>query len=289
MRDPLSPLPTEIYSATMRSAIRALTSAAGTDAPIVLRGELGCEISELARFAHDQSGRRAHPFLTVACASLTELPVRNLSMSGRGTIFLHEIGELAEPLQAKLVHLLDALQAHGPSPRLISSTHRDLDTEVTEGRLRRDLLFRLNVVDIYVPPLRDRPEGILPAAQAFITLLSADLGRRKPTLSPSAATWLQGYPFPGNLRELRNLLERALLVSQGEVLEAEAFAGSQMSDLRAGADVTLRDLESEHVTRVLGRVGSLKKAATILGIDTSTLWRKRKRDEHGAVASSKPR
>jgi NtrC-family two-component system response regulator AlgB len=287
--DPLLQVSIGVHSATMRSAMEALRAAARTDAPIVLRAELGCEISELARFAHEQSERRAGPFLALACSSLTQLPVHNLSASVRGTIFLRAIGDLAEPLQAKLVHLLDALETRGPPPRLICSTQRDLDTEVDEGRLRQDLLYRLNVVDIRIPPLRERREDILPAARAFIALLSADLGRPPPSLSADAAVWLERHPFPGNVRELRNLLERALLGSCGEVLEVEALADPGAGDLRPGADVTLRELETEHVSRVLSRVGSLKKAATILGIDASTLWRRRQRDDSGAEDPSKPR
>jgi NtrC-family two-component system response regulator AlgB len=273
----------------MRGALDALRAAAPTDAPIVLRAELGCEVSELARLAHEQSGRRAGPFVALACCSLTELPMRNLSASSRGTIFLREIGDLAEPLQAKLVHLLGALETRGPLPRLICSTQRDLDAEVSEGRLRQDLFFRLNVVDIRIPSLRERREDILPTARAFIALLSADLGRRPPALSAQAAAWLERHPFPGNVRELRNLLERALLTSHADVLGAEALVDPQTGDVRPGADVTLRELETEHVSLVLNRVGSLRKAATILGIDASTLWRRRQRREDGDGDSTKSR
>ena len=293
MLDPPPQLPLEIQSASMRRTVEALVAAARTDAPIVLRAELGTEVSELARLAHRESPRRGHRFVTLACASLDQLPVRTLATAAGGTIFLHEVGELAAPLQPKLVHLLDALASRGPPARLISSNCRDLDEEVANGRLGAELCFRLNVVDIRVPPLRERPEDILPAARGIILSLSTDLGRRAAALSAEAAALLQQHRFPGNMRELRNLVERALLLSPGELLEATAFADIKVTNglagVRLGEDVKLRDLESEHVARVIGRVRNLRKAATILGIDASTLWRIRKRLEHAAPESIKPR
>jgi two-component system, NtrC family, response regulator AlgB len=291
--DPPSQLPLEIHSASMQRTVEALLAAARTDAPIVLRGELGTEVLDLARLAHQQSPRRGRPFETLACASLDQLPVRTLETTADGTIFLHEVGELAAPLQPKLVHLLDALASRGPPARLISSNRRDLDEEVSSGRLGSDLCFRLNVVDIQVPPLRERPEDILPTARGIILSLSTDLGRRAPALSAEAEALLQQYPFPGNVRELRNLVERALLLCPGDPLKTEAFADIKMTNglggLRVGEDVKLRDLESEHVARVIDRVRNLRRAATILGIDASTLWRIRKRLEHAASGSDKSR
>ncbi len=293
MLDPPSQFPLEIHSAPMRRTVEALLAAARTDAPIVLRGELGTEVLELARLAHQQSPRHGRRFETLTCASLDQLPVRNLATTVGGTIFLHEVGELAGPLQPKLVHLLDALASRGPPARLISSNRRDLDEEVASGRLGAELCFRLNVVDIRVPPLRERPEDILPTAQAIILSSSTDLGRRAPALSAEAAATLQQYPFPGNVRELRNLVERALLFRRGDLLEADAFAEIEVTKgpngVRVGEDIKLRDLETEHVARVIGRVRNLRKAATILGIDASTLWRIRKRLDHATSGSGKSR
>ena len=293
MLDPPSQLPLEIHSASMRRAVEALLAAARTDAPIVLRGELGTEVLDLARLAHQQSPRRGRRFETLPCASLDQLPVRALETTAGGTIFLHEVGELAASLQPKLVHLLDALASPGPPARLISSSRRDLDEEVAGGRLGAELCFRLNVVDIRVPPLRERPEDVLPTARGMILSSSTDLGRRAPTLSAEAAALLQQYPFPGNVRELRNLVERALLICPGDLLEADAFADIKVTNgpggVRLGEDVKLRDLESEHVARVIGRVRNLRRAAIILGIDTSTLWRIRKRLDHAGPESTKPR
>jgi NtrC-family two-component system response regulator AlgB len=291
--DPPSQLPLEIQSASMRRTVEALLAAARTDAPIVLRGELGTEVLDLARLAHQESPRREHRFETLACASLDQLPVQSLATTAGGTIFLHEVGELAAPLQPKLVHLLDALASRGPPARLVSSNRRDLDEEVTSGRLGAELCFRVNVVDIRVPPLRERPEDILPAARGTILSLSTELGRRAPALSAEAAALLQQYPFPGNMRELHNLVERALLLCPGDLLEADAFADINvmkgLGGVRVGEDVKLRDLESEHVARVIDRVRNLRKAATILGIDASTLWRIRKRLEHATSGSDKSR
>jgi NtrC-family two-component system response regulator AlgB len=291
--DPPSQLPLEIHSASMRRTVEALLAAARTDAPIVLRGELGTEVLDLARLAHQRSPRCEQRFETLACASLDQLPVQTLATTAGGTIFLHEVGELPAPLQSKLVHLLDALASPGPPARLISSNRRNLDEELASGRLGSELCFRLNVVDIRVPPLRERPEDVLPAARRIISSLSTDLGRRAPALSGEAAALLQRYPFPGNVRELGNLVERALLVCPGDLLEADAFADLRtmngLGGVRVGEDVKLRDLESEHVARVIGRVRNLRRAASILGVDASTLWRIRKRLEHAAAGSDKSR
>jgi len=276
-------------SPAMRTAIDALRAAARTVAPIVLRAELGCEISELSRFVHEESGRRARPFCALGCASLTQLPIRTLEASARGTIFLRGICGLAEPLQARLVHLLDALETRGRPARLICSTERDLDTEVRSARLRQDLSFRVNVLDIRIPPLRERREDIVPTARALLAILSADLGRPPPELSAEAAAWLEGHPFPGNVRELGNLLDRALLGPGRQVLEADLLADPLPGELHLGADITLRELEAEHISRVLSRVGCVKKAATILGIDASTLWRRRQRYDREGTARSKTR
>jgi two-component system, NtrC family, response regulator AlgB len=283
----LAERPSQIELATRSSAmhrtLEALWLAARTDAPIMLRAEIGSEVAGLARRVHDHSSRRDRAFLSLACPSITELSSKALSEAAGGTLFLDEIGDLAGDLQARLVHLLDELSAEGDTTRLISATKRDLDQEVASRRFREDLFFRLNVIEIRVLPLRERPEDILPLARDLIASLSADLGRRTPVLSEDAAAMLLHHRWPANLRELKNVIERALLIWPAEVVEPEAFTEITNADVhrrpRVGDDVTLRDLARDHIVRVMTRARSLRDAAAILGVDDATLWRRRKQYE----------
>jgi NtrC-family two-component system response regulator AlgB len=262
--------------------LEALDKAARSEAPILLRAELGSEVTAFARRAHAQSPRRLRSFLHVRCALIDQLSFGAIAPAAVGTVFLDEVGELPEGLQTRLVHALDRLASEGSQPRLISSTRRNLDEEVTRRRFREQLFFRLNVVDIRIPPLRERQEDILPLASRLIESLSATIGRRPPTLSKDAASLLTQHAFPGNVIELENAIERALLIWPGAVLDAEAFTELTTSDVharpRVGDDVTLRALEHEHTTRVMARAPNLRRAAEILGIDSATLWRWRQRE-----------
>ena len=275
-------------SVAMRQALEALDQAAKSDAPILLRAEMGSAVTGLARRAHDQGPRRFRCFLHIRCAVTDELDFSTIAPAAIGTLFLDEVGELPERLQTKLVHALDRLVSEGSQPRLISSTRRNLDEEVGCWSFREELLFRLSVVDIRVPPLRERKEDVLPLAANLIASLSAAIGRRAPALSDAAAALLTGYAFPGNLIELENAIERALLIWPGAVLEPEAFTELTTADVHerpwVGADVTLCALEREHTKRVLARVPNLRRAAEILGIGATTLWRWRQREARRLAA-----
>jgi two-component system, NtrC family, response regulator AlgB len=270
-------------SASMRRALDALLLAARTEAPIMLRAEIGCDVAGLARWIHDHSSRRDRAFLSLACPTIGELPSETLAGAGDGTLFLDEIGDLAGDLQPRLVHLLDQLSAGEGATRLISATKRDLDQEIVGRHFRKDLFFRLNVIEIRVLPLRERPEDILPLARNLIVALSEELGRRAPVLSEDAAAMLLHHQWPANLRELRNVIERALLIWPAEIIEPEALTEITNADVhrrpRVGDDVTLRDLARDHIVRVMTRARSLRDAAAILGVDDATLWRRRKRYE----------
>jgi NtrC-family two-component system response regulator AlgB len=267
----------------MQRALDELSLHARTDNPIMLRAEIGSEVGGLARLAHDNSLRRDHPFLSLSCPAIIELPWAVLVELGHGTLFLDEVGDLAAAIQTKLVRLLDELYARGVATRLISATKHDLRSDVARGRFREDLFLRLNVVEVRIPPLRERPEDILPLAQDLIASLSADLGRRAPVLTEDAAALLLKYPWPANRRELKNAIERALLTSAVDVIGPEALpeiANANNRDAcRVGDNITLRDLEWQHILYVISRTRSLKDAAAILGVDESTLWRRRKQSE----------
>jgi NtrC-family two-component system response regulator AlgB len=292
-------------SATLELATRAATS----DAPILIRGENGTGKSVLARLVHARSKRTAKPFITVNCPTLSgdllaselfghaigaftgavrDQPGRVEAAEG-GTLFLDEIGEITPALQAKLLRFLQDKQfervgetrTRHADVRVIAATNRDLDADVTEGRFREDLLFRLNVIEIEMPALRHRPEDILAMARHFLAFFAKTAGRTVPELAPEAEAALLGYAWPGNVRELRNAMERAIILvparSFGIAALPERIAAHPSTAPRLGGEVTLDQLEREHIERVVATAPSLDDAARILGIDASTLYRKRKR------------
>ena len=298
----------ETASPRMQSALDVIERSAAHDVAVLLRGENGTGKGVLARLLHGRSKRRDRPFVVVNCPTLSEeLLASELfghargaftgavkDQEGRmeaaegGTVFLDEIGEISPGLQAKLLRFLQEkrfervgeTRTRTADVRIVAATNRDLEEEVKAGRFREDLLYRLNVVEITVPPLRERPEDILPLALRFIAFLARQTRRQPPDLSPATERVLVSYPWPGNVRELRNALERALILTPGQVLEPESFPeriAAQPTTPTLGGDFTVDDIEREHVLRVLARASTLDDAARVLGIDASTLWRKRKK------------
>jgi NtrC-family two-component system response regulator AlgB len=210
-----------------------------------------------------------------------------------GTLFLDEIGEISPSLQAKLLRFLEEKEFErlGESKtrkadvRTIAATNRDLAEHVRTGLFREDLLYRLNVVDLQLPPLRERPEDILRLAHRFLLFFAKSARRQPQELSPAAAEALRSYSWPGNIRELKNAVERAVILWPAQVIGPEAFPAHIAAHVRPaespqiGGDYSLEDIEREHIRRVVGRSATLEDAAGILGIDASTLWRKRKKYE----------
>jgi two-component system, NtrC family, response regulator AlgB len=298
-------------SPKMRATIELALRAASSDAPILLRGENGTGKSVIARLAHAHSPRAAGPFVTVNCPTLSEDllaselfghavgaftgAVRDqagrVEAAERGTLFLDEIGEISPALQSKLLRFVQdkefervgETRTRRADVRVIAATNRDLDADVAAGRFRQDLLFRLNVIEIQCPPLRDRPEDIIALAHRFLAFFARTANRPTPELSREAEAALLGYTWPGNVRELRNVIERAVILYGTRTLGVEALpdriAGHATDMPRLGGDYTLEQIEREHVERVLARTATLDDAARILGIDLSTLYRKRKRYE----------
>jgi NtrC-family two-component system response regulator AlgB len=295
-------------SPAMREAMELVTKAAAADAPVLFRGESGTGKGLLAHALHSLSPRKDGPFVTVNCPTLSEeLLASELfghargsftgalrDQAGRveaadgGTLFLDEIAELSPNLQAKLLRFLQDKHferlgenvTRRADVRVLAATNRDLDEDVKTGRFRTDLLYRLNVVVVRLPPLRERREDILPLANEFLAFFARASRRPPAALAPDAEALLRDSDWPGNVRELRNAIERALIVSNGPLLGAAAFAvdrGSRPSGAGVGGDVTLEELEREHIERVLARAPTEKEAARILGVDVSTLYRKRKR------------
>ena len=208
-----------------------------------------------------------------------------------GTLFLDEIGDLPRPLQAKLLRFLQEKQfervgetrTRKADVRVVAATNRDLEADVAGGRFREDLLFRLNVVEVRVPPLRERPEDIVALARRFLAFFARAVGRPLPTLSAGGRGGAARYPWPGNVRELRNAMERAMILWPSAVIEPAAFperiAGSRERGPEVGGRFTLEEMERAHITAVVAPRKTMEDAAAILGIDDSTLWRKRKKYE----------
>jgi NtrC-family two-component system response regulator AlgB len=299
----------ETASPRMRAAIDLAMRAASADAPILLRGENGTGKGVLARMIHGHSKRAQCPFVTVNCPTLSEdllaselfghragaftgairdQPGRVEAAEG-GTLFLDEIGEVSPGLQAKLLRFVqdkefervgDNKTRHA-DVHVIAATNRDLEVDVKAGRFREDLLFRLNVIEIVVPALRERTEDILPLARRFLAFFARALNRPTPDLAPAAEPALLGYGWPGNVRELRNVIERATILFPAHrfALEAlpERVAAHASPVPRLGGNFTLDQIERDHIERVVARAPSLDEAARVLGIDASTLYRKRKK------------
>jgi NtrC-family two-component system response regulator AlgB len=298
-------------SPSMRQVFDLIARAAKSDVQVLFRGETGTGKTALARVLHADSARRDHPFAVVNCPTLSEeLLASELFGHARGaftgavkdqpgrvdaahggTLFLDEIGEIPVALQAKLLRFIQDKQferigeneTRTADVRIVAATNRDIEADIKAGRFREDLFYRVNVVEIRIPPLRERPEDILPLAHRFVAFFAATVGRRGLELSKSAEAMILAYPWPGNVRELRNAVERAVILWPADVIGPEAFpdrlSGTFPVRPFVGGDFTVEDIEREHILRVTGRTSTLEQAAEILKIDTSTLWRKRKRYE----------
>jgi len=295
----------------MQKAVDAIERAARSDAPVLLRGEKGTGKKLLAWTLHRASLRAERSFFVVSCASAADQIQLNESLAADGglpgavggTLFLDEVHLLPQEVQATLVRLLRKGPSEGPVPnrvdrmikpdgvgadvRIIATTSDDLDFLAREQRIRQDLVHLLDVVEVHVPPLRERPGDILSLARHFLEFFSRACGRRPPRISGATEAMLVQHGWPGNVRELRNVIERAVLFSDAEVLEPNAFpdrirpARSPLAYL--GGQFTLDAIERDHILGVIAKASTLDEAANVLGIDTSTLWRKRKRYMEGHV------
>lgn len=304
--------------ARVRAVLDQGRRVAETSAAVLIRGESGTGKGVLARAIHAWSRRSRAPFVTVSCPSLSaELLESALFGHARGaftgavsdtegkvaaaeggTLFLDEIGDLPIPLQPKLLRFLQErryervgeARARSADVRLIAATNRDLDAAVAAGQFREDLLFRLNVVELTLPPLRERSDR-LELAEHLLAFFARQMGKRIEGFTPAAREALAHYSWPGNLRELRNAMERAAIFATGSLLDAGDLPGRIVSPAGAspgqmgldaavavavGAPVTLERLEAEHIRLILARTPSREDAARVLGIDPSTLYRKRK-------------
>ncbi|MBI3867238.1 MAG: sigma-54-dependent Fis family transcriptional regulator [Verrucomicrobia bacterium] len=300
---------------SMRDVMEVLMRAAATPASILIFGESGTGKSVAARATHQNSHLADKPFVTVSCPSLSkELLESELfghvkgSFTGAirdhwgkvkaadgGTLFLDEIGDLPMEIQPKLLRLLQEREyerlgenvTRQANVRIIAATNRDLKKRVAEGTFREDLYFRLNVIAVEMPPLRSRYEDLIRFAGHYLGHFAAQCGRHLDGFSEEATACIRAYPWPGNLRELRNAIERAVILAHERTLlpkdlpaELQPPRGSGNGNdgsLSAGAAVSLEKLEESHIRQVLKQTKSLSDAAEVLGIDQATLYRKRKK------------
>ena len=283
--------------------------AAASQATLLLLGESGTGKSVLARALHGNSPRRDNAFITVACPSLSKELLESelfghvrgaftgavgetwgkVKAAEGGTLFLDEIGELPMEIQPKLLRLLQEREyervgdakPRKANVRVIAATNRKLEDLVKEGKFREDLYYRLNVITIEMPPLRSRPLDLPALARQHLKLFARQSSRPIRDFTPAAMTAMQRYPWPGNLRELRNVIERAVILTPGDKVDENDFPdtlrGTPASGAVIGNRVSLEELEREHILRVIEIANSMDEAAQILGIDPATLYRKRKR------------
>ena len=291
-------------SAPMQSVFELAKTAARSPSTILILGESGTGKELLARAIHAESPRQGAPFVAVSCAALTETLLESelfghekgaftgasvrrrgtFETAEGGTLFLDEIGDISPKLQVDLLRVLETRQfcrVGGNAPitvdvRIIAATNRDLQQAVTDGQFRDDLFYRLNVIPIKLPPLRDRREDIPLLVEHFLERMSAELGRRVDGVSRDGMTMLMSYGFPGNVRELRNLLERAMVCAAGPILQVIDFGlGEATAAAPVPAPASLEDVERRHIAAILEQCGgNVTHAARVLDIDRVTLYNK---------------
>jgi two-component system, NtrC family, response regulator AtoC len=303
-------------SESMRRVLAMLDRIAATPrSPVLLLGETGTGKEVLARHLHRLRDAGDAPFVHVNCAALPQTTFESelfghergaftdarharrglVEVAHGGTLFLDEIGELPLPLQAKLLTFLDsgrfrrlgASAELASSARVVAATNRDLERRMTSGDFREDLYFRLSTFRLEVPPLRERSDDIVPLAEDILKDLCAEMGRRPVRLSPAAAQRLSAYAFPGNVRELRNLLERALVLESSDELTLEMSglgggpvakdpsAGPSQDFAVAGEPIAMEELERRYARFVLDRVGGRRMvAAKLLGLSYPTFLKR---------------
>ncbi len=297
----------ESHSPAMMAVLETARQVAGTDANILILGESGTGKGELARAIHGWSRRARKGCVTINCPSLTaelmeselfghsrgaftgatESTLGRVNQADGGTLFLDEIGDFPLTLQPKLLRFIQDKEyervgdpvTRRADVRILAATNLNLDEMVREGRFREDLLYRLNVITLKLPPLRERGEDILELAERFLARFVKEYARPARAFSDQARSALLAYHWPGNIRELRNVIERASIIcAQAEIETSHLGFGEQPTgnNPRVGAQLSLEELEKAHISAVLAGADTLESAARTLGIDSSTLYRKRK-------------
>jgi DNA-binding NtrC family response regulator len=290
-------------SAAMQEVFQLVTRVAPSESTVLITGESGTGKELVARAIHCHSPRLHAPFVAVNCAALPETLLESelfghekgaftgaetskkgrFELANRGTIFLDEIGDVTPKTQVNLLRVLEEREvvrlggqhSIGVDVRVVAASNQDLKRVMAEDRFREDLYFRLNVIQIHLPPLRERMEDVPPLVRHLIKRLSFELGLPRAAVSPAAMRLLGGYHWPGNVRELKNVLERAMVIGHG----SEITPDNLPFDLRAAeppeAPGSLKEMERLHIARVLGENSwNISKSARVLEIDRQTLYNK---------------
>jgi len=321
----LTDRPTIGKSQKIRQVFALVDKVAETDSTILIYGESGTGKELVAREIHTKSGRSDGPFVSINCGALPEALLESelfghvrgsftgavrdkdglLAVAKAGTFFLDEVGETSPTIQVKLLRVLqerEIIPVGGVKPikvdvRLIAATNADLERDVETGKFRPDLFYRLNVIPIHIPPLRERKDDISLLVEHFLKIYSQGSGKPMKTVSPEAFDILMRYDWPGNVRELENALERAVILQEGRIIMPEdlpeklrARSKDKSDSVVSVTNLTLDELEKEYLLKVLEETGWHKKrAASILGINASTLYRKLQRYGFDkAVAALRP-
>jgi NtrC-family two-component system response regulator AlgB len=296
----------------MRDVMDVLMRAAKTPASILIMGESGTGKSVVARAIHQQSHLADKAFITVSCPSLSKELLESelfghvkgaftgavkdhwgkVRAASGGTLFLDEIGDLPMEIQPKLLRLLQEREyerlgeniTRQADLRVIAATNRDLKKRITEGAFREDLYFRLNVIAVEMPPLRTQDADLLRFAEHYLRHFCGQCGRHIEGFSEKALSRIRAYGWPGNLREMRNVIERAVILAKNDTIDSEDLPMDMRAVQNAGGSipqpgdmVSLEKLEEIHVRKILERTSSVAEAARILGIDDATIYRKRKK------------
>ncbi len=294
-------------SRQLRDILALIQKVAPTDSPVFIQGESGTGKELVANTVWHYSNRKDAPFIALNCATLSENLIESeifghekgaftsayqtkhglVEVADRGTLFLDEIGEMPIGLQAKLLRFLDSGEfrrvggnkAMRVDVRMIAATNKDLSAMIKAGKFREDLFYRLNVINITIPPLRERKEDIGELARHFLKKYAQKLSKSITEFTPEALELLTGYHWPGNARELENVIERAVIVCDSGRIGAEDLS---ISSYAAIADMTvnpsLEEMEKNYILRVLKETnGNQSKASQLLGIDRKTLYLKLKK------------
>jgi DNA-binding NtrC family response regulator len=282
---------------------------AKVDSTVLITGESGAGKERIARFIHDESARTAGPFLAINCAAVPETLLESelfghakgsftgasqdraglFEAANGGTLLLDEIGDVPPAMQVKLLRVLQEREVRRVGEnrsrpinvRVLAATNRDLLADVHGARFRQDLYYRLRVVEVAVPPLRERRDDVLPLARLFLTAAARRFGKKAPTLTPDAANALLRHSWPGNVRELENALERATALARSDRIGVDDLPPEvgvpPVPDVSTGAIRTLEDVERDYIAAALRATGGNRaKAAEQLGIGVATLYRKLK-------------
>jgi two-component system, NtrC family, response regulator AtoC len=291
-------------SPTMQAVFDLARTAARSNSTILILGESGTGKELLARAIHAESPRSQGAFVAMSCAALTETLLESelfghekgaftgaamrrkgkFEMADGGTLFLDEVGDISAKLQLDLLRVLEDRQffrvggneSVKVDVRIVAATNRDLQKAVADGSFREDLFYRLNVIPVHLPPLRERLEDMPLLVEHFLEQLGAEMNRRMDDIANDAMALLMAHSWPGNVRELRNVLERAIVVASGQVIQAQDLGLRRPpADDGVGSMASLDDVERHHIAHVLQEsAGNISQAARTLGIDRATLYNK---------------